>query len=297
MHKIHPPTKRELLQHHQRATIKDVARAAGVSIGTVSRALTGSAKVLPQTSSLVLEAVKRLGYVPDSAAQSLRSRQTRAVGCAVPLASHPVFVGFVSGAEQTLRGAGYAMVLGNTTDQAPREAELMRFFEQRKVDGIITTLSREDDLDAVGRLRAMRAPVVLLERRIEDGFDAVLTDQGGGCELAATHLLDCGHRRITLVTSTLANWPSRERYSGFLRAYAARQLDPGGAEVFTMHSSLDFGISQAISLLQKPERPTAVIVGVQELVGLLRAARACGMTIPDGLSIIAIGGSDVAELT
>jgi len=280
----------------RRVTIKDVAAAAGVSIGTVSRAMHGHPGMLPATRAAILRTVDRLGYVPDGAAQSLRLRQTRVVGCAVPLASHPVFTAMLAGAEEQLRRAGYAMVLANTADRPEREVELLRFFKQRKVDGLITTLGREDDTTLVKELQSLRIPIVLLERIAEGGFDSVLTDQEAGCFEATSHLLRLGHRRIALVASGLTNWPGRQRQRGFLRAYAAQQADPALALLHTMESPVDFTLDHALALLDRPARPTAIIIGAQELVKLLHALRRRGLAMPGDVSVISMGDSDLAEL-
>ncbi|MBW6399253.1 LacI family DNA-binding transcriptional regulator [Roseomonas sp. HJA6] len=280
----------------RRITIRDVAAAAGVSIGTVSRAMSGHPGILPATREAVLAAVQHLGYVPDGAAQSLRLRQTRVIGCAVPLASHPVFTAMIAGAEERLREAGYTMVLANTADRPEREVELLRFFQQRKVDGLIMTLGREDDPALARALQGLRFPVVLFERIAEGGFDSVLTDQAGGCFEATSHLLRLGHRRIALVASGLSNWPGRERKQGFFRAYAVNGVDAAPAMLHTMESPGDFTVDNALALLEQPCRPTAIIIGAQELISLLHAVRHRRLSIPADLSVISMGDSDFAAL-
>lgn len=280
----------------RRVTIKDVAFEAGVSIGTVSRAMSGKSRILPDTRARILAAAAQLGYVPDSAAQSLRSNQTKFIGCAVPLASHPAFTALLSSAEQILRQAGYALVLGNTADRITREVELVDFFRQRNVDGLITTLAREDDPEAIQRLRDLGLPVVLIERYVEEGFDSVLLDQAHGAYAATSYLLSQGHKRIALVTSALQNWAGRERKKAFLKAYNDFGADPEQAMIRTMESPVDFGLSESLELLGTASPPTAVVAGVQELVPLLRAVRSRGLRIPEDLSIITLGDSDLAEL-
>lgn len=280
----------------RRVTIKDVALEAGVSIGTVSRAMSGNARVLPDTRARILAAVEHLSYVPDSAAQSLRSNQTKFIGCAVPLASHPAFTALLSSAEQILRQAGYGVVLGNTADRILREKELIDFFRQRNVDGLITTLAREDDPDAIQRLRSLKLPIVLIERYVEEGFDSVLIDQASGAYAATSYLLAQGHRRIALVTSALQNWAGRERKKAFLRAYKDAGVETDHGMIRTMESPADFGLSESLALLSEPRRPTAVIAGVQELIGLLRAVRSRQLNVPNDISLITLGDSDLAEL-
>jgi LacI family transcriptional regulator len=237
-----------------------------------------------------------LNYAPDSAAQSLRSRQTRAIGCLIPVAAHPVFAAMVAAAERLFRRAGYAMVLGTTTDRVAREADLLSFFRERRVDGLIATLAREDDPSVRDRLQALGCPVVLLDRVLDDDFDAVLTDQGAGCYEATASLLQLGHRRIALVTSSLHSRPSREREVNFRKAYAAAGLVPTESLIRRVPSSTDFGLLESATLLDTAAPPTAIIAGVHELVDLLRAIRARGLRVPHDISVIAFGDSDVAEL-
>lgn len=258
--------------------------------------MSGNAGVTADMRQRVLDAMARLNYAPDSAARSLRSRQSKVIGCLVPIASHPVFADIVAEAEAALRGAGYAMVLGSTTDRVAREADLLDFFRERRVDGLIATLAREDDPSIRARLDALECPVVLLDRALEGGFDAVLTDQGAGCDAAVSFLLGLGHRRIALVTSSLYSRPGRERERNFRRVFAEHGLCIDERLIRTVASPADFGFPDSMALLGEAAPPTSVIAGVHELVGLMRAVRARGMRVPDDLSIIAFGDSDLAEL-
>jgi LacI family transcriptional regulator len=293
---LEAPVKPIEIGPSRRATIRDVAAAAGLSVGTVSRVMNGHASVTEEARSRVREAVSLLNYAPDSAAQSLRSRQTKVIGCLVPIAAHPVFAEVVAAAEAVLRPAGYAMVLGSTTDRVSHEAELLSFFHGRRVDGLIATLAREDDPSIRLRLKALGCPIVLLDRALEDDFDAVFTDQGAGCHEAASLLIGLGHRRIALVTSSLHSRPGRERERHFRRAFAEHGMRPDERLIRTVASPADFGFHESAALLSEAAPPTAIIAGVHELVGLMRAVRVRGMRVPDDLSIVAFGDSDLAEL-
>lgn len=278
-------------------TIREVAAAAGVSLGTVSRVLNGVPSVRPEIRTRVLASMRQLGYQPNSIAQSMRRQDTRVIGCLVTFVSHPVFTSTVTAAEAVLREAGYAMVLANTGDRTSRELELFDFFKRRRVDGLITTLGREDDPEAVAALRGLDAPVVLLEREVDGPFDSVVSDNGGGCYTATRYLLELGHRRIALVTSAITNRPGRERQKNFRKAHADFGLQPEPELMRTWISSAEFGFRESYALLSAPSPPTAVIAGVHELVGLLRAVRGLNLRVPEDLSVIAFGDSDLAELT
>lgn len=281
----------------RKLTIHEVAAAAGVSLGTVSRVLNGIASVRPEIRKRVLEAMRKLGYQPNAIAQSMRRQDTRVIGCMVTFVSHPVFTSTVTAAEAALRRAGYAMVLANTGDRTSRELELFDFFKRRRVDGLITTLGREDDPEAIQALRNLGAPVVLLEREVEGPFDSVVSDSGGGCHAATRYLLELGHRRIALVTSAITNRPGRERQKNFRKAHAEFGLQPEADLMRTWISSTEFGFRESYALLSAPLPPTAVIAGVYELVGLMRAIRVLNLRVPEDISVIAFGDSDLAELT
>ena len=280
----------------QKLTIREVAAAAGVSLGTVSRVLNGAASVRPGIRTRVLDAMRALGYQPNTVAQSMRRQDTRVIGCLVTFVSHPVFTSTVTAAEAVLREAGYAMVLANTADRTSREVELFDFFKRRRVDGLITTLGREDDPEAIQALRNLQSPVVLLEREVDGPFDSVVSDNGGGCYTATRYLLELGHRRIALVTSAITNRPGRERQKNFRQAHADFGLQPEADLMRTWISSAEFGFSESYALLSAPSPPTAVIAGVHELVGLMRAVRVLKLRVPEDISVIAFGDSDLAEL-
>jgi len=281
----------------RKLTIRDVAAAADVSLGTVSRVLNESPAVRPAMRARVLETMRELGYQPNAIAQSMRRQDTRVIGCLVTFVSHPVFTSTVTAAEAVLREAGYAMVLANTGDRTAREIEMFEFFRRRRVDGLITTLGSESDPNAIRALKDLHAPVVLLEREVDGYFDSVFSDSGGGCYTATRYLLELGHKRIALVTSATTNRPGRERQNSFRKAYAEFGLQPDGELIRTWISSAEFGFRESYSLLSGPTPPTAVIAGVYELVGLMRAIRVLQLRIPEDISVIAFGDSDLAELT
>ena len=269
---------------------------SGVAIGTVSRAINDHPAVLPATRARVREAALRLGYVPDRAAQSLRTGRTGAVGCVLSFGHHPVASPFTSGIESVLREAGYTTVYGSSVDRRENEAHLLSFFGQNRVDGLITNLAQEGHPDIAAQLRSLRVPVILFERDLDGAFDTVLTDQASAAYEATSHLLLLGHQRIALAVGSRHTHPGRARYTNFLRAYAdaGRSVDP--ALVVNMVSQSDFGLAEALDLLQLPDPPTAVIVGAHEIIGLLEAARHLAWPIPERLSVICFGATPLADL-
>jgi LacI family transcriptional regulator len=280
----------------RRPTIIDVARAAGVSVGTVSRVLNGSPQVSAASHERVQQAMRDIGYMPDAVAQSMRRRTTRVVGCMVNDIAHPLNAIMLGAAEARLREAGYAAVVTNAGYRPTREADLFRFFAERKVDGLLTTVSVENDAAVIAAMQAVGVPVVLWERAIPGVFDAVMTDHGGGCYQAARFLIDLGHRRIALINASDSIWPGRERTRALRQAFADCGLEPDPSLVRSHSSAVEFGFQEAYTMLTRADRPTAVIAGVNEMIGVIRAVRLLRFTVPDDLSLVSCGDTDLTAL-
>lgn len=286
------------MQRSGATTIRDVARSAGVAVGTVSRVLNGHPSVSPEVRERVVEAIRSLGYEPDAVAQSMRLRTTRTVACAIRDISIAGFGSFVKAAEEVLRQAGYTLLLTNTDEQPAREIELLRTFAKRRVDGVIMTISDEGDEDLSRTLREMRVPVVLMDRDVALELDVVAIDHRGGARAATAHLLDLGHRRIALVTGLATMRPGHERLAGFQEAYRRAGLTPDGDLVRCGGFSAEFGFEQLSALLRSEAPPSAVIAGgMTMLPGALHAIAAHGLRIPGDISVVAGADTDLAALS
>ena len=174
-------------------TIRDVARQANVAIGTVSRVLNGHKSVSEDVRRRVLKAIKKLKYEPDRVAQSMRLGTTRTVACATREISIPGYGAIVNAAEEVLRSRGYTLLLAITDERKERELELLRIFQQRRVDAIIMTTSSEEDAELSKRIKQLDIPVVLLDREIPQELDAVIIDHRRGI-CAATEYLPSSSR-------------------------------------------------------------------------------------------------------
>jgi LacI family transcriptional regulator len=278
-------------------TIRDVARAARVAIGTVSRVLNGHKSVSDDVRERVLKAVEKLSYEPDRVAQSMRLGVTRTVACATRDISIPGLASVVNAAEEVLRGYGYTLLLAITDERKERELDLLRIFQQRRVDAIIMTTSSEEDADLCRQIRQLTIPVVLLDRDHPAELDAVTIDHRRGIRAATEYLLGLGHTRIALLTGRPSTRPGRERIAGFNEALAGsgRQAQPGLLR--TGGFSAEFGFREASSLLSAPSRPTAIIAGgMGMLAGVLQAIRIHGLSVPDDISVVAGADTDLAAL-
>jgi LacI family transcriptional regulator len=278
-----------------RVTIVDVARKAGVSLGTVSRVINDKASVGDDLRERVRAASAALGFTPNPAAQGIRSRSTRAVGLMVSDLSNPLFAATVSAASEVLYRAGYQMILANSRDEPAMDREIVTLFQQRRFDGMILTLAREDDPTML-KLLAGPMPIVLYERESSLPLDRVCTDHYGGSMQAVSYLLKQGHKRIGLVTVTQAALPGRARGQAYVAAHkqAGITVDPA---LMSFDGFLpDAGYSAAYRMLVSNRPPTAIVAGANQMNGVLKAVRTLELDVPRQLSLIQIGDTDVAKL-
>lgn len=281
-----------------RATIKDVAAAAGVGIATVSRVIHRHPSVGTELRDRVEVAMRKLGYEPNAAAQSIRTRSTRIVACAIRDSSIPEFAAFTRAAEDVIRQAGYTLMLTNTGEEPAQELELTKVLGRRRVDGLMLTKSEDQNEAVEAALEKLGIPVVFIDRYPSRISDAVAIDHQYGIRLAIDHLVSLGHERIALITGRPTTRPGRERLLAYEAAMRAHGLPVDHALV----QARSFYAEQSfyhVSLMLRDERPpTAIIAGGMSLLSpVLRAVRLRGLTVGKQISIIAGCDSELAELT
>jgi LacI family transcriptional regulator len=279
------------VERRGRASMREVAERAGVAMSSVSRVLSDHPDVSPVMRDRVRRAVEELGYKPDLLAQSLRRRETRSIGFVVGDISNQLLAEIVKGAETALRDAGYAMLLTNSEGDPELDAAHVRLFEQRRTDGLILSLAREDHRPTLDALAALDAPIVVIDRDLRSSIPVsrVLSDHAHGMHAAVNHLLDLGHRRIGLAVGQPIR-PSLERRRAFEEAHAARGLVPG--PVVAGRLSVDFGVQSTRELLDVGDRPTAIIAGGNQLmIGALKVLSERGLEV--GRDISFLGCDDI----
>ncbi|QET01219.1 LacI family transcriptional regulator [Cupriavidus pauculus] len=279
-----------------RVTIRDVARAAGVSLGTASRALNRSGPVSEAALQAVERAARELAYAPDPIAQSLRTGTSGVVGLLVSDLANPLYARIITAVEMRLQREGYAMVVGNTHNSNAREDMMVELFRRRRVDGLILGPCEVERPDHLRQL-ARDLPVVALDRDFGDEGAGVHVDHFGGARDATQYLLDLGHTRIALMTSDGALRPGRERINGYRHALAGRGVTVDDTLVRSSRSAMDFSFSDALALLSAPDRPTAfVCLGTRILSGVLQAMKQTGLRVPHDVSLICVGDGDLPQL-
>jgi LacI family transcriptional regulator len=274
-------------------TSRDIARAAGVSQPTVSRALRGDPRVAPATSALVQETARRLGYVPDAAARTLITRRTRTVAVVVADIGNPFYTELMSELHGSLGRAGYRTVLVNERTDLGGDAGMQPLLRSGLVDGaILATATLDEPTRAL--LAGERTPIVLVNRELGGvERDTVVSDNRAGGARVAELLAELGHRRIAHIAGPANTSTARERGAGLAEALEGLgiPLDPAlrrGGD----YSHRD-GYRWTLELLELADPPTAIF-GDNDVIalGALDAARRRGVAVPGELSIV--GFDDIA---
>ncbi len=279
-----------------RLTIKDVARAAGVGVGTVSRVLNNHKSVDPTVRVNVQKAIRALNYEPDMQARDLRRGATSTVGMVVRDRSIRYMVEFIRAAQEVLDQSGFSMTMAFSETKA-MELNLLDRGARKRLAGIMMTTSSEEDLDLVAARERFQAPIVFLEAEVPGDHEMMNVGLQDATREAVDYLADLGHRRIALITGDRSTTGTRNRIGSFQAALARRGL-PLSAELLRYggHGS-DVGFGDCKDLFRLPEPPTAIMAGgLGTLTGILRAAREARLSIPRDVSIIGYGDSELAEL-
>lgn len=280
----------------RRATIKDVARLAGTSTVTVSRVVNAPRLVQPDTRARVEAAMRTLGYVPNLAARSMRTRLTRSIGFLTPELTSLPNAAVAQAAEQALSEAGYGMLLTSSDYRVERELEALDLLRQRQVDGLLLYLSDEADPALRQAVVDLDVPCLVLDRDFPGG-DRVLSDHRGPLEALLRRLLALGHRRFALLEPELVIRPQLERRAA-LEAVLAEAGLPASAlmRIGVPPAALDRAILPS-ALLAGADRPTALlVVGGRLLRAALVALRAARLEVPRDVSLAAIDADEAAIL-
>ncbi|MER5308551.1 LacI family DNA-binding transcriptional regulator [Streptomyces sp. NPDC002773] len=272
----------------QSVGIKDIARAAGVSVGTVSNVINRPESVSPRTLARVRAEIDRLGYVRSESARQLRAGSSRMMGLLVHDMGNPFFVDIARGAERAARAAGLGVMVCNTAQSPAEEAEYLGLFAEQRVRGVLLTPA-----DASGRtiedFRRHKIPFVLVDRVAAGSSEcSVSVDDVAGGALAVRHLIEAGHRSIAYISGPPELNQVRDRRSGALTALTAAGLGHDVLrELPTERLDVSAGRDAGARLLGLADRPTAVFCANDLLaLGVLQAMYDAGMNVPDDMAIV-----------
>jgi LacI family transcriptional regulator len=269
-------------------SIKDVARHAGVSVGTVSNVINRPELVSADIRAKVAAVIDELGYVRSESARQLRAGSSRMMGLLVLDMANPFFVDVARGAERAARAAGLGVTLCNSGQDPTEEALYLSLFAEQRVRGVLIT-SADADGSNIAAFRRHRIPAVLVDRvsPAEESCSVSVDDvMGGG--LAVRHLLRAGHREIVYISGPFALAQCRDRLAGARAAVAEAGLPESALTVLEVEQmTVTSGRDAGSRLLGLAHRPTAVFC-VNDLValGVLQAMFTAGVRVPEDMSIV-----------
>ena len=265
------------------AKISDVAREAGVSVATVSRALNDHPNVNPEYADRVRAAAAKLGYRPNGIARSLRRQSSDVIALIISDVSNPFFTAITRGVEDVAQRSGYSVLLCNADEDSAKEATYLRVAEQEQVAGVI--LSPHMAGSDVSRLRGANIPLVVIDRPLNEPVDSVMVHSREGAESATNHLLDAGWTRPACITGPEEAATAQERLQGYLEAVRQHgNLD----ELFVHAPFRQHGGARAASeLLDAEVAPDALFVAnAQMTLGVLDELKRRRLRIGRDIGII-----------
>ncbi len=266
-------------------TIRDVARAAGVSVATVSRAMNGADNVLPQTKRRILDAARDLRFTPSGAARSLITRRTDTIGALLPDLHGEYFSELIRGMDQAARARGLHLLVSSSHDDADEAAAALRAMNGR-VDGLIV-MSPHADAEFLANNLPHGLPAVLVNTDVNlPGHARFVIDNFGGAQAMTRHLVAAGYERIAFIGGPQANHEAQER----LRGYRAGLRSGMQEMIFEGQFNEESGWSAGRQILAAEPRPKAVFAANDIMaIGCLAAFNEAGVRVP---ADIALGGFD-----
>lgn len=268
------------------ATIRDVARAAHVSVATVSRVLNDSGPVKHETRLRILEAAEGLHFSPNTTARSLSTRQTHNIGVLLPDLYGEFFSEIIRGIDQTIQSNGFHALISSSHTAASEVAAALRAMRGR-VDGLILMAS---GLEAatLARILPERTPIVLINANYDGpDYDTIDVDNFGGAFAITEHLLKLGHRELRMIRGAEGHRDASEREAGFCAALQRAGMPVHDHTIVAGEFTEASGFRAMQQILTEPNRPTAIFAANDSMaVGALHAAREAGLLVPEDVAVV-----------
>ncbi len=275
----------------------DVAKAAQVSVTTVSHVLNGTRKVNPETEKLVRTAIQEVGYIQNSLARSLAMSATSTIGVAIPTFSNHYFTEVVRSIESECMKNGLMMLFSDTHDDPDLELKIVQAFHQRRVDGVVLAPADDGRLGSLAYLRENKMPTVIVDHLLSQDFDQVgLKNKVAAQELIA-HLIEHRHQRIGFVSGAAWNSTSAERLDGYRAALRVAGLPFREELICCGESAIEPARGATQQLLALDPRPTAIMTSNNLMtIGAMHALREAGIDVPGDMAFVGFDDFDWADL-
>ena len=269
------------------ATVRDVAKLAGVSPITVSRVINHAGYISDETRGRVEEAIRQLGYVPNTLARSLRLRQTNTLALVLTDITNPFWTTVARGVEDAASDAGFTVILCNTDESEIEQDKYLNVLLQKRVDGVLLVPVR-CTRETVQGILSQKVPLVVLDRHIPGvEVDSVRCDSEGGSYKLVRLLIAQGHRQIAMLSGPQGVSSADDRVAGFQRAFAEARMSYRRELIFYGEFTQQSGYEMAQKALAVQPRPTAFFAANNFItMGAFKAVRETGLKVPEDIALV-----------
>ncbi len=287
---------------YEAITIKDIAKALGLSTSTISRALRGSHEISQETKRMVMEYAEQFNYRPNPIALSLKERRSRSIGVVVCEIANTFFSQAINGIESIAYNRGYHVIISQSHESYEREVVNVEHLSSRSVDGLLVSLSAETDrIDHFKKLHEKGLPIVFFDR-VTDEIEThkVVVDNFKGAYDAVQHLINAGFKKIAHLTSSSHLYISRERLNGYKAALVDNNISVNDDYIkYCNHGGMIIGeVENAIKeLMQLKNRPDAIFcAGDRLMLSALSSLKALDIKVPADVGLVGFTNSPLVEL-
>lgn len=279
-------------------TLKDIAKQAGVSTTTVSRALNNKDDISSPTKEKILRIVKQMGYTPNAVARGLKIKRTETIGAVIADISDPFFAPIVKGIEKAARKEGYHLILCDTDEDYPTEKEALKTLIEKRVDGLLITPAQTEYQDIV-ELKRKKLPFVLLGRHFDFELletDYVATDDVKGAFSVTTYLIKKGHKRILFINGPMYISSAKERLAGYKRGLLEAGVEIDVSLIKEGGIKMEDGYRIMKEELKKSFEFTAVFAYSDFVaLGVMKALKEANLEIPRDVAVAGYDDIDIAS--
>jgi LacI family transcriptional regulator len=283
-------------------TIKDIAKALGLSTSTVSRALRDSYEISPETKKLVLEYAEKNNYHPNPIALSLKERRSRSIGVIVCEIANSYFSQVINGIESIAYNNGYNVIIAQSRESFDREMLNLQYLTSRSIDGLIISISTETkDFSYFKELHQKGLPIVFFDRIVSEiETHKVIADNYKGAYDATVHLIKSGYKRIAAISNPALLSITKERLAGYKAALTDNGIEVNDTLIkYCQHGGMIVSEVEEVAreLFKLKPGPDAIFATADKLTtGCLRILKAKGMSVPKDIGLIGFSNTDLTDL-
>jgi DNA-binding LacI/PurR family transcriptional regulator len=278
------------------ATIKDIAREANVSVGTVSKVLNGNKNIKPQNYQRVIDAIDKLNYRPNLVARTLKTKISKSIGLIIPDITNPYYPELARGVEDSAKKAGFTVFLCNADRNVSKENEYLDALINKNVDGIILVKPQMETNKLCELKKYCELTIADANEELQGHFDVVNVNDTLGAKKAMDLLFEYGHKRIAFISGLMESESARLRYNSYKKALKERGIELDDQLVKQGNYDWYSGYISTIELLRLTSRPTAIFTSNDIMAfGAIKALRERNIKIPSEMSIIGYDDIDMAS--